>query len=188
MKPTYDNYTDSMDQKVLTTLKSPASAEYLLAKKIKLKEGRHYRPEAKQIPPVDSLLLIHPFGESSPILLMFQITRSGKHDVKVEGLRKVDELHSPTSPKKYYVVVTPETVHPQLTVPIERFEKDKGVSADDAGKSADEKFPVFHYLVRLGDLFRNSRSHLPLSTTADSETASYNVAPLRWKQSRTLDP
>jgi len=38
--------------------------------------GHYYRLPAANFPTIDSLFLIHPTGEPSPILPMFQITRN----------------------------------------------------------------------------------------------------------------
>ena len=150
----YNNHTASRHRKDLKTLESLPSAEYPLTTATHLEENCYYRPEAKNFPTIDSLLIVHPDGEPLPILLMFQITRSGHHDAKIGGLRKVDNLHLPAPIKKYYVVVTPENAYPQITVPIRYFVEDRGVSVD-VGRSADEEFPVFQYLVRLENLFQN---------------------------------
>ena len=150
---TYNNHVASLHQNDLKTLELLPSAEYPLTETTKVEKDCYYHPVAEKFPTIDSLLLVHPPGEPLPILLMFQITRSGEHDVKIEGLRKVDNLHFSTPIKKYYVVVTPESIRPQITVPNEYFEKDKGLSVD-AGESADEEFSVFHYPVRPDGLFR----------------------------------
>jgi len=149
----YNNHTASQHWNDSTTLEMLPSAEYALDTTIELKKNHYYRPAAKNFPTIDSLFLVHPDGEPLPILLMFQITRSGEHDVKIGHLRTVDNLHFPGPVKKYYVIVTPEQGFPQIKVPIQYFKEDRGVSVD-FGKSADEAFPVFHYLVHPDDLFR----------------------------------
>jgi len=149
----YNNHTASLHRDNPETLKTLPSDEYSLTPTTELEKDHYYRPVAENFPTIDSLLLIHPPGELLPILLMFQITRSGERDMKIEALRKVDNLDFSTPIEKFYVVVTPESIRLQITVPIEYFEKDKGVSVD-AGELADEEFSVFHYPVHPDGLFR----------------------------------
>lgn len=84
---------------------------------VKLREGYYYRPASDTFPTIDSLLLLHRTGDTSPTLLMFQITRAEKHDVNPKGLDKVDGLSFPLDTRKFFVVVTPGDVRPTITVP-----------------------------------------------------------------------
>ena len=137
------------------------SEEYELVEGGELKKGRYYRPKPINFPAIDSLRLTHTRSES-PILLMFQITRNQKElDVSLGGLRRIDELHLPPNTRKYYVVVTPEAMQPNITIPRVYIEKggmprEKGkqkAKQADESPGPEEAFPVFHYPVRSKDLF-----------------------------------
>jgi len=86
--------------------------------KIQLQVDHYYRPTAKNHPTIDSLLLIRPEGEPSPILLMFQITHNEEeYDVNEVGLERIKELGLPPDTRKYYVAVTPLGKQPRIVVP-----------------------------------------------------------------------
>ena len=141
----YDNYAASRNGKDPINLTLPVSSEYPLTEGVRLEEGRYYRPKSSDFV-VDSLLLIHPPGES-PILLMFQMSSNDDElGVSPEGSDIIDRMLLGT--RKYYIVVTPDTAHPKVNVPVKYFkEMEKQVA------SADESFLVFHYSVRLEQLF-----------------------------------
>ena len=171
----YQDYTASKKKIDPTDLQLVDSEEHDIAKGAKLKMGHYYRPKAVNFPAIDSLLLIHPLGEPSPILLMFQVTLNKKtHDAKLSGLRKIDELDLPSDVRKYYIAVTPEGIWPKITVPIsyldggqaegededEDEEEDEGEDEEedeemdqDVDVSPGRQFQVFNYPVRLDELF-----------------------------------
>jgi hypothetical protein len=98
----YNKYADSDER----NFQLAASSEYPLDRGINL-ELDYYRPEAKNFPMIDSLLLIRPANGPSPILLMFQMMRSQDgHDVKEAGLKILNGLKVPPGTRMYYVVGT----------------------------------------------------------------------------------
>ena len=196
----YNDYAASKKRQNPTNLRLVKSAEHPLDKISCPKMNHYYRPKSKTFPSVDSLLLVHPPGEQSPILLMFQITRNKKeHDVNEKGLHKIDGLQLPSGTRKYYVVVAPESIYPKTTVPKAYFQdseqrevsahgggegemstdeggfeewddEDQGTAVDEdqemaAGEGqgmADETlFPVFHYPVRMEELFASKEPGHP---------------------------
>jgi hypothetical protein len=143
----YDGYTASKENP--TDLQLAESDEYPLVEGDRLRMNRYYRLDSIDFPATDSVLLIHPPGEPSPILLMFQMTRNKReHNVDEEGLGKIDDLRLPRHTRRYYVVVTPEGIQPQIKVPPACFE-----GRGRRGISPDELFPVFHCPVRRNALF-----------------------------------
>jgi len=68
----YGNYAASRNRRDRVNLALPVSSEYPLTEEVQLEEDLYYYSESSNFA-VDSLLLIHPPGES-PILLMFQMT------------------------------------------------------------------------------------------------------------------
>ena len=118
----YGNYAASNKQQGLQLHQLAASEEYRLVDGTQLKTNCYYRPR-DNFPTIDSLLLIHPHGDSSPILLLFQMTRNKeKHDVKLAGLERVNNLGFPPNARKYYVAVTPLGIEPKIEIPKGRFE------------------------------------------------------------------
>jgi hypothetical protein len=82
------------------------SDEHPLVEGDHLRMNHYYRLNSIDFPATDSVLLIHPPEEPSPILLMFQMTRNKReHNVGVEGLCKIDGLRLPRRTRRYYVVV-----------------------------------------------------------------------------------
>jgi hypothetical protein len=143
----YDDYAASEEDAM--DLQLTESDEHQLAEGDRFRMSQYYRLNPTDFPATDSVLLIHPPGEPSPILLMFQMTRNKRgHDVDEEGLCKVDDFRLPRHTRRYYVVVTPEGTQPQIEVPPACFE---GNSRE--GISPDELFSVFHYPVRINALF-----------------------------------
>jgi len=163
----YDNYTASMKRQDPTNFELAKSEQYHLIEKICLQKNRYYLPKSRNFPAIDSLLLVHPPGEPSPILLMFQITRNKKdHYVNKKSLRKINDLKLPPNTRKYYVVVTPEGVCPTITVPTEypqdeeqQETSDNEETSTDGGRemSAGDLFSVFNYPVRMAELFMTWR-------------------------------
>jgi len=117
----YSDYSDSRTKRKEKKFRLAASSEYPLHGGIKLQVGRYYRPEANNFPTIDSLRLIRPSKDSPPILLMFQITRKGGHDVQVAGLDMIDMLKLPPNTRRYYVAVTPDGIERPTQVPKGRF-------------------------------------------------------------------
>lgn len=130
-------------------LELAASSEATFVEGADLQPNKYYRLDSDTLPGIDSLLLVTPSDASLPILLMFQITHNrSDHDMNLADLEKVDRLGAPPSTRRYRVVVTPEGIHPKITVPAKYFE--------DAGLrelTSDEAFPVFHYPLRTDELF-----------------------------------
>jgi len=90
----YADYKASQKDKNSKTLQLAVSDEHLLVGDMQLQINHYYRP-GKNLPTIDSLLLVHPTNEL-PILLMLQITRSTeKHDVKLSGLERVNQMVLP---------------------------------------------------------------------------------------------
>ena len=169
----YKDYTASKKKINPTDIQLVDSEEHDLAKGVELEEGRYYRPKAITFSAIDSLLLIHPPGEPSPILLMFRVTRNKQtRDAKLlSGLRKIDELNLPSDVRKYYIMITPKGIWPKISVPINYFDggQDEGEDEDeeedegeeeedeemdqDVEMPPDDQFQVLHYPVRLDELF-----------------------------------
>jgi len=85
----------------------------------RLEENRYYRPKYSNfLLIIDSLLLIHPPGEPSP-MLMLRIARNG--EPHMGDLHKIDDLQFSPDTCRYYVMVTPEGVYPETTAPMEHF-------------------------------------------------------------------
>jgi len=87
--------------------------------------------QSSSFPTFDSLCLIHPPREPSPILFVFWIIQSKReHDVKLCDFCSVDQLNIPLNTCRYYVVVTPEHVWLRIMVPVEYFKAGEGEKAD----------------------------------------------------------
>jgi hypothetical protein len=145
----YDDYAISKSRKHTMAFQLTESEELPLDEGIKLDIGRYYRSRALNFPTIDSLALIHPPREPSPILLMFQITRNKtQHEVEESGLVMVNGLQLPPGTRKVYVVVTPQDRQPQITAPKKYF-IDQGMGK----KKADKVFQVFHCPINTRLLF-----------------------------------
>ena len=148
----YDDYTASEAGDNPTNLRLTNSKEHDLVEKAKLEKGGYYRPKSTNSPAIDSLCLIHPCGDRSPILLMFKIVQNEKElDASVEGLRKVGELGFSSNTRRYYIMVTLGDTRPKIIVPMRDFEGE--MQGEGKQKSPDEILPVFHYPVRREELF-----------------------------------
>ena len=149
----FDDYTASNEKKNHKVFHLPKSEEHFLDKGTHLCVGQYYRPRVANFATIDALFPIHSPDESSPILLTLQFTRAKEHDVKESGLCKIDQLDlSPyTEIHRYFVVVTPEEVQPQITIPKTLF-GDEGTKVKK-GKSLEKLFQVFHYPISMGQLF-----------------------------------
>jgi len=150
----YNDYTASVNRKNPTILKLPKSDEYPLTRKTQeLTMGHYHRPKSSNFPAVDSLFLVQPAGRTIPILLMLQMTRArGVHETKLGGLQMIDDMELPSKALKYYVVVTPEGIHPTITVPREYFENEDGEIM-----SFSRKLRVLHCPVSFDELFPQNR-------------------------------
>jgi len=179
----YDNYTASRKRQDPMNLELVKSEQYLLAEKHHLQKNCYYLPKSKSFPAIDSLFLVHPPGEPLPILLVFQITRDEKdHDVNKRSLRKIDDLKLPPNTRKCYVVVTPEGVRPTITVPTKYLQNEEQQETSDSEETSTDEdeestdgdremsvdedqdqmsvgnlFSVFHYPVRMAQLFKNEK-------------------------------
>ena len=75
----YDDYTASK-KKNPTSFWLPKSEEHALERaveeEIPLSANQYYHPVAPNFRTIDSLLSVHPTGDPSPTLLLFQITRN----------------------------------------------------------------------------------------------------------------
>lgn len=136
----YNDYTASHKDESPKVLHLAVSEDHPLGEGIRLQIDRYYRPP-QNFPTIDSLLLIHPADEPSPILLMFQITRNKrKHDVKKCGLDRISKLKFPSNTRRYYVAVTPLGIEPKIEVP----------------KGPFKEVGVFHHPVSNDTLFPRS--------------------------------
>ena len=108
-----------------------------MMKETVLEENRYYRPKTETLPGIDSFFLYHP---PKPILFMFQMIQAREeHDVNPDGLTLMGSLKFPrglANVRKIYIVVTPEGIHPKITVPKKCLE-----------------FEVFHHPVVTGKIF-----------------------------------
>ena len=124
------------------------SEEHLLVEGAELVMNHYYRPESSDFAAVDSVLLIHPPGEP-PILFMFHVTRNEtKSGTSLAGLGKVDIFGVPPGTRRYLVIVTPESIHPSIAVPLKYFggtvqtvqsEEIDSDESEDIGEDQDEE-------------------------------------------------
>ena len=152
---TFDNYAASKTKNNPTEFQLTHSKEHRLVERATLRMNHYYRPQSSNFAAVGSVLLIHPPNEP-PILLMFQMTRNKtKHDTKPSGLQKIDGLIVPQGTRKYLVIVTPENIHPGITVPLEYFGGKVEIESDATGgvegeedqdeEDQDEEMDVVQY-------------------------------------------
>ena len=113
----YDNGRTSHKRGSSKNLQLAVSQEHHPTKGDRLQISHYYRPVSPSFPTIDSLVLVHPFGKLSPILLTFQMTRDEEHRVNEEGLRRIRELVFPPGTRRYHVVVTPRGMEPRVRVP-----------------------------------------------------------------------
>jgi len=108
-------------------------------------EDGYYRLEfATNHPAVDSLLVFHSNRKSPPTFLLFRIIRNTReHIISKDTLDSIKELGLPNGAHKFYVVVTPEGVKPEIKVP----------KADPSKGGQSGEFPVFNYPVPTNVLF-----------------------------------
>ena len=141
----YNDYTSTKEKQDPLILNLAQSKELPLIEGSTLQHNCYYRPKSPNFPTIDSLLLTG--KKSTPILLMLQMTRNNnEHDVNQKGLDAISKLGIEEA-QRYYVVVTPEGIHPTITAAMEDF---PGVQQREP---ADELFPVYHYSVPLEKLF-----------------------------------
>ena len=134
-------------------LQLPNSHERTLVEGGEFHMNCYYRLGSADFPGIDSLLPICPPDGSPPVLLMFRIT-SGTvtYDMIEEGFRKIDNLGLSPNIRKYYVVVTPESVNPRMRVSGE-------YSREGWGKVLGKVSRVFNYPVPADVLFPENESH-----------------------------
>jgi len=143
----YDHYPPSFDVGA-KALVLPVSEEHSLLPNMTLTIGNYYRPLNPNFPTIDSLFLVEPPGEPSPILLMFQVTQNRvSHDVKPRGLAAVEGLGLPPNTRKWLVVVTPFNIEPKIVVP------PKANVPNTDRMDVDEVLRVFNYPVKTQMMF-----------------------------------
>jgi len=161
----YNCYIASQERSDAMNLCLFDSAEVPLTEGCHVEKECYYRPRSTNFPTIDSLVLVHPHGEPSPLLLTFQITETrDQYGVNPDGLLKIRDL-APGA-RKLYVVVTPENIHPTIVVPgsllsgigEQKVSAIKAVFVDKVEKVMHEEFPVFHYPVRMKELFPPRRA------------------------------
>ena len=142
----YKDYAATKNRKDVQHFELEKSDENILPdpKTAPLKENVYYRPKSKNFPGIDSWFL-YKDGDETPIILMFQITSvKTAHGVKSDGLGEIDSLKLPQDfldARRIYVVITPDGIEPQITVPIDYF---KPIAANDLSPDALE---VYHRLL-----------------------------------------
>jgi len=143
----YDHYPHSYDVGA-KALVLPESEEHSLQPMMTLTIGRYYRPLIPNFPTIDSLFLVKPPREPSPILLMFQVTQNkDSHGVKRRGLAAVEGLGLPPNTRKWLVVVTPFNIEPKIVVP------PKTAAPNTDRMDVDEVLEVFNCPVETQMLF-----------------------------------
>ena len=143
----YDHYPPSYDVGA-KALVLPESEEHSLQPMMALTIGRYYRPLNPNFPTIDSLFLVKPPCEPSPILLMFQVTQNkDSHDVNRRGLAAVEGLGLPPNTRKWLVVVTPFNIEPKIVVP------PKTAAPNTDRMDVDEVLQVFNCPVKTQMLF-----------------------------------
>lgn len=138
MNAIYDNYSATKARaspKEFTLLKSE---EQPLVAGAKLRANYYYRPGASNFPTIDLLYLVHP-SSGSPILFMFRITgnRTAPGTNLLRGLRQIEGIILPEGTLEYFVVVTPEGIRPNITIPLSYVEGKVG-GTDKADEPMDE--------------------------------------------------
>lgn len=133
----FDNYDATMEQTGGKEFKLPELQRRPLVLRTRPQRNSYCVPDSSNFPSVDSLLYFNSPNNSSPTLLMLQMTRAKKHDVKVEGLHHIEELGIPPGVRKHYVVITPNDVFTKITLPLAYF---SGSSLTKVMKSPNEVF------------------------------------------------
>jgi len=132
----FDNYAASKVRSSLREFQLASSEEHPLVEGAELVMNRYYRLESSDFAAVNSVLLIRPPG-GSPILFVFQMTRNNtKHDL--HDLQKVSGLGVPPGTRRYLVIVTPEDIHPSITVPLEYFGETVPISSEETDSDENE--------------------------------------------------
>ena len=144
----FDDYAASKARIDPIEFQLTCSEEHPLIEGAELVMNHYYRLESSDFAAVDSVLLIHPPGDP-PILFMFHVTRDEtKHSTNLGGLRKIGELGVPLGTRRYLVIVTPESIHPSITVPLKYFggtvqtvqsEETDSDESEDIGEDQDEE-------------------------------------------------
>jgi len=136
----YNDYTASEEERDQRDLQLPGSGEYHFV------EGDQFC--------VGQCFIDHPdadAGNSPPILLTFHITRNKEYNLNGEDLRRINGLNLPphTSICKYFVVITPDDIQPEIKVPKALFEGEEQTE----GEAPEDLFSMFHYPVSMEELF-----------------------------------
>ena len=152
----YDKYTATVNRIEEIEFELPELQLFRFTLENKPRAYGYYIPESSNSPGLDSLLFFDTLDNSPPILLMFQVTHNETHNVKASGLFDVDKLGFPSNVRKYYVVVSPVSVLPKISVPMEYF----GDKLETVKQAPNREFPVYHYPVLRKELFP-SRFILP---------------------------
>ena len=138
----YNDYTASQEGRNQQFLQLTGSEGRLLAEGVKSEVGHYYRIQATDSDSINSLFLVYPPDEPSPVLLMFWIAwNETRQDISEGDLRRIDGLNLPPNTRRWYVVVvvTPHDVWPEIRVP-EVYVRGRG----KRGRKAEDIFPVFH--------------------------------------------
>ena len=149
----YDKYTATVNRTEEMEFELPESRLFHFTLETKDRAHGYYIPESFDFPGLDSLLFFDTLDNSPPILLMFQITYNETRNTKATSLLTVDKLGFPSDARKYYVVVSPDYVFPQVTVPMEYF----GDNLETVKQAANSEFPVYHYPIPRSELFSKER-------------------------------
>ena len=142
-------YTATTNRTEETEFELPESQLFRFTLENKPRAHGYYIPESSDFPGLDSLLFFDTLDNSPPILLMFKITHNETNNAKASGLLNVDKLGFPSDVRKYYVVVSPDSIFPEVTVPMEYF----GDELEMVKQAPNRKFPTYHYPIPRCELF-----------------------------------
>ena len=146
----FDDYAASKAKNDPVEFQLTRSKVHPLVEGTELQANHHYRLESSNFPAVNSVLLIDPPGEP-PILFMFHMTRNKtKEGRNLRGLHKVDALSLHLGTRRYLVIVTPEKIHPGITIPLKYFGgtvdiQSEETDRDEGEEDQDEEMDVDQY-------------------------------------------
>ena len=138
----YDKYTNDITRRQRVVF--PRLEEYLVDKETQHthEPNVYYYPRSTNLLAVDSWVLVRPNPQGPPIVLAFHMTIDTKeYDAEKSSLDRLGEL-VPGDAQVYHVILTPEVVKPQITVPT------------DYLMAGDEAFRVFHCKIETVELFK----------------------------------
>jgi len=138
----------------------------------------YYRPRHKNFPAIDSWVLIRPDPKKPPIFIMFQITiTTSTHDVKQEGLDRMDQLQVPKDALRWLVIFTPKEAQPRIGPVMKSYVKKREaeIKAAQNGSSntrkrkreaptaapRDTASGVFHYPIDSDTVFTGDTASVP---------------------------